>query len=170
MVAWSALLVPALLSSVLVFVASSLIHMVVQWHRSEYRTLPDEDAVRAVTGRETFAPGKYVVPFCKDGKEMGSPEMQKKFEDGPNLVMYVRPNGAMKLGPFLGSWFAYSVAVSLLAGYLARATTAPGAAYLGVFRGRRRRRVARLRLRESCRSRSGWASRGRARSSTCSTG
>jgi hypothetical protein len=133
MVAWSALFLPILISAVLVFVASSLIHMVIKWHQSEYKTLPNEDEVRAVLGKSRPVPGKYVMPFCKDGKDMATPEMQKKLADGPNLVMFVRENGAVKLGPFLGKWFAYSVVVSLLAGYLARATVAPGAEYLQVF-------------------------------------
>lgn len=133
MIAWTDLLLPALLSSVLVFIASSLIHMVLQWHKHEYGTLPNEDEVRAALGRSRPGPGKYVLPFCKDGKEMGSPEMLRKFEDGPNVVMFVRENGAVKLGPFLGKWFAYTFVVSLVVGYLARATVVPGAQYLQVF-------------------------------------
>ena len=133
MVSWSALLLPSLISAVLVFIASSLIHMVIKWHQSEYKTLSNEDEVRAVVRRTSPVPGKYVMPFCKDSKEMASPEMQKKLAEGPNVVMYVRESGAVKLGPFLGKWFAYTLVVSLLAGYLARATVAPGAEYLHVF-------------------------------------
>ena len=126
MVTIPSLWLPILLSAVLVFVASSLIHMVVKWHKSEYGTLPNEDEVRAAIRKSSPVPGKYVMPFCKDGKEMAAPEMQKKFADGPNVVMYVRENGAVQLGPFLGKWFAYTLVVSLLAGYLARATIPPG--------------------------------------------
>lgn len=133
MVPWSALMVPALLSAVLVFVASSLIPMVIRWHRSEYKTLPNEDEVRLALGRSSPTPGKYVMPFCEDSKEMASPEMQKKYADGPNVVMFVRENGPVKLGPFLGMWFGYTVVVSLVVGYLARATTAPGADRMQVF-------------------------------------
>ena len=133
MVSWSALLLPSLISAVLVFIASSLIHMVVKWHKSEYKTFPNEDELRTAIRKSSPTPGKYVMPFCRDGKEMATPEMQKKFTDGPNVVMYVRPNGVVKLGPFLGSWFAYTVVVSLLAGYLGQATLKPGADYLHVF-------------------------------------
>jgi hypothetical protein len=133
MVAWSDLLLPAVISAVLVFIASSLIHMVIKWHAAEYGTFPNEDEVRAAIGRSRPKPGKYVMPFCKDGKEMASPQMQQKYEEGPNVVMFVRENGVVKLGPFLGKWFAYSLVVSLLAAYLARATVAPGAEYLQVF-------------------------------------
>lgn len=133
MVPWSDLFLPALVSAALVFVASSLIHMVIKWHQSEYKTLPNEDEVRAVLRKTSPVPGKYVMPFCRDGKEMASPEMQRKFNEGPNVVMFVRANGAVKLGPFLGKWFAYSLVVSLLAGYVGHATIAPGAEYLQVF-------------------------------------
>jgi len=133
MVPWSALLLPALVSAVLVFIASSLIHMVIRWHRSEYKTFPNEDEVRAAVGRSAPVPGKYVVPFCDDGKEMATPEMQRKYTEGPNVVMYVRENGVVQLGPFLGKWFLYSLVVSLAVGYLTRATTAPGDPYLEVF-------------------------------------
>jgi hypothetical protein len=133
MVPWSALLLPSLISAVLVFIASSLIHMVIKWHRSEYKTLSNEDELRAVVRKAAPVPGKYVVPFCKDGKEMASPEMQKKLADGPNLVMYVRADGPVQLGPFLGKWFVYTLVVSLVAGYVGRASLAPGAEYLQVF-------------------------------------
>ena len=62
MVSWSALLLPSLISAVLVFIASSLIHMVVKWHQSEYRTLPNEDEVHAGSGR--FGPVMYVWTGC----------------------------------------------------------------------------------------------------------
>jgi hypothetical protein len=133
MVSWSALLLPSLVASVLVFIASALIHMVVRWHQSEYKTLPNEDEVRAAINRSSPVPGKYVLPFCKDDKEMATPEMQRKFIEGPNVVMYVRENGAVQMGPILGKWFAYSLVVSLVVGYLARATVAAGADYLQVF-------------------------------------
>ncbi len=133
MVSWSALLLPSLISAVLVFIVSSLVHMVIRWHKSEYQTLPNEDEVRAAINKSKPVPGKYVMPFCKDGKEMATPEMQRKYAEGPNVVMYVRENGAVQLGPFLGKWFAYSLVVSLVVGYLARATIAPGAEPMKVF-------------------------------------
>jgi hypothetical protein len=133
MVAWSALLLPSLISAVLVFFVSSLIHMVIKWHQCEYKTFSNEDEVRAAIRKSAPVPGKYVVPFCKNSKEMASPEMLKKYTEGPNVVMYVRPNGVVKLGPFLGQWFAYSLVVSLLAGYVGRAAVPAGAEYLHVF-------------------------------------
>lgn len=133
MVPWSALLAPAFVSTVLVFFASSLIHMVLKLHQADYRKLPNEDEVRAALRKGGAQPGQYVVPYCADPKEMGSPEMVQKMTDGPNAVLHVRPNGVVKLGPFLGRWGLYSLIVSLLAGYVTRATTTAGAEYLQVF-------------------------------------
>lgn len=133
MVAWSALLLPSVISAVLVFIASSLIHMVIKWHQSEYKALSNEDEVRAVIRKASPVPGSYVLPYCKDSAEMATPEMQERFVEGPNAVMYVREDGAVKLGPFLGKWFAYTLVVSLVAGYLARATVAPGTDFMQVF-------------------------------------
>ena len=41
-----ALWLPVLLSAVFVFIVSSVIHMVLQYHRNDFRGLPDEEGVR----------------------------------------------------------------------------------------------------------------------------
>lgn len=131
MVEWSALLIPIAVSVALVFVASSVIHMVLQMHTPDYRKLPDETGAREALG--SVPPGQYIVPHCLDHKEIAKPEVAALFKDGPNAVIWVKPNGQMKLGPFLGKWILYTAVVSSLVAYLARATLAPGADYLQVF-------------------------------------
>jgi hypothetical protein len=131
MVAFSALLVPIALSVVLVFFASSVIHMVLKWHNPDYRKLPDEPAARmALKG---LPPGQYIVPHCLDPKQFAEPEMKRRLEEGPSLTIWSRPNGGMKLGPFLGKWALYVLVVTCLIAYIARASLAPGAEYLKVF-------------------------------------
>ena len=49
------------------------------------------------------------------------------------MVVFVRPSGKIQMGGFLGKWFAYTLIVSLIAGYMARAVLHPGASYLQVF-------------------------------------
>ena len=41
----SALWLPIVLSAVIVFVASSIMHMLLPYHRSDYKGLPDEDKI-----------------------------------------------------------------------------------------------------------------------------
>ena len=45
MVSLTALWLPIVLSAVVVFIASSIIHMVFKYHNSEYGRLPDEAAI-----------------------------------------------------------------------------------------------------------------------------
>jgi hypothetical protein len=109
---------PILLSAVVVFVISSLIHMVLQWHSADYGTLPNEEAIRDVIRAGNPAPGRYVLPHCKEMKEMSSPEMQKKYQEGPVGHVTIMANGLPNMGKYLGQWFLWSLAISVVAGYL----------------------------------------------------
>ena len=71
---------PILVSTVLVFFASFLMHMVLTYHRSDYRKLPDEDRVLDALRSAGVTPGRtYHFPYCTH-KEMKSPEAQEKLE------------------------------------------------------------------------------------------
>ncbi len=125
---------PIVASAVLVFVASSLIHMVIKWHNADYRKLANEDEVRAAVRAGNPSPGQYVIPYCPGMKEMQSPEMQKKFQDGPIAFMTVRPSGMPSMGQPLVLWFLYGLAVSTLAAYLASKAFLEIPTFLGVCR------------------------------------
>ncbi len=133
MVALAQLWLPILLSAVLVFIASSLVHMVIKWHNSDYGRLPNEDEVRAVFQKGNAAPGQYVVPWCMDMKEMGNPEVLKKYTDGPVGVFYLLKPGAPTMGPMLIRWFVFILVVSFFVAYLASRTLPVGTEYLKVF-------------------------------------
>lgn len=134
MVSIPSLWLPILLSAVVVFVASSVMHMVLTYHRNDYGKLPNEDKLREAIRNENVAPGMYVIPCPTDPKEMGSPEMIEKYKEGPVGMMSVFPNGPPVMPKFLGAWFAYSLAVGIVLAYVAGRTLAPGADYLAVFR------------------------------------
>ena len=70
----STLWLPILLSAVIVFVASSIIHMLTPWHRSDYPKVPDEDMLISAMRPLAIPPGDYMVPGCDDMKEMRTPE------------------------------------------------------------------------------------------------
>lgn len=134
MVDFTQLFLPIVLSAVLVFIASSLIHMVVKWHNPDYRKLSNEDDVRAAIRKGGASPGQYIFPHCKDGKAMKDPEVMKKFEQGPVGMMFVRRSGKVNLGPFLGQWVGYTLVIGVLVAYMAHATLKFGDPYLPVFR------------------------------------
>ena len=109
---------PILLSAVVVFVISSLVHMVLKWHASDYSALANEDAVRDAIRAGNPAPGRYVVPHCTDMKDMGSEAMLKKYQEGPVGHVTLLPNGAPNMGKYLGQWFLWSLAIAVVAAYL----------------------------------------------------
>ena len=126
-----ALCLPIVLSAVIVFVASSIIHMVLPYHKSDYSKLPNEDAAAAAL-RGT-PPGMYIIPFCTH-QEMKSPEIIEKFKTGPVGTVLMRQPGQIQMGKFLGLWFVFCLIVSVFAAYLSGRTLAPGTHYLQVFR------------------------------------
>ena len=134
MVSLPQLWLPSLLSAVLVFVASSLIHMVVKWHDSDYRKLPNEDEVREAVRKGSPEPGQYVLPHCPDMNDLKKPEVQQKFVQGPVGFLVLRPSGPPSMGLPLVLWFLFSLVVSFFVAYLAPRTLSPEAPYLRVFR------------------------------------
>ena len=125
---------PILLSSVFVFIASSLIHMLTGWHKSDYPKLPNEDAVRDALRPLAIPPGDYMVPRPSTRQDMRSPEFDEKMNRGPVMVFTVIPNGPMEMGRILMLWFLYSAVVGLFAAYIAGRALPPEAHYLQVFR------------------------------------
>jgi len=133
MVPLSALWLPIVLSAVIVFVASSIMHMVLPYHRSDYRKLPDEDRAMTALRSVGLTRGLYVFPFCTP-KEMKTPEAQEKYKQGPVGFMTIYHNGPPAMPKFLGQWFGFCLIVSFFVAYLAGHTVAPGLTYLAVFR------------------------------------
>lgn len=131
MVPLAALWLPILLSAVIVFVASSIIHMALPIHKSDYKKLPDEEPARAAL--KGVAPGVYMVPAC-DHKNMKDPAVQEKFKQGPVGTITLRPAGMINMGTFLGQWFFYCLLVSFFTAYVAAHVMAAGTPYLQVFR------------------------------------
>jgi hypothetical protein len=125
---------PILVAAIAVFAASSLVHMVLRWHATDYRRLPNEDDVRAVVRAGGAGPGQFFIPYCADPKEMGQPEVVAKFREGPVGLLVLRPVGSPGMGKPLGLWFALNLVVSILAGYLACRTLAAGSSFPQIFR------------------------------------
>ena len=134
MVSISTLWLPILLSGVLVFVMSSLIHMVLKYHNSDFAQLPNEGKILEAMRPFQIPAGEYHLPHCKDMKEMGTPEFKAKLDAGPVGFMTIMPNGPVSMGPSLALWFVYSLVIGVFAAYIAGRALGPGAAYLDVFR------------------------------------
>jgi len=133
MVALTALWLPIVLSSIIVFVASSIMHMLLPYHKGDYRQLPDEDKLLAALRPTGLTRGLYIFPYCTH-KDMKSPVMLEKYKRGPVGMITVFPSGPPAMPKFLGQWFAYTLIVGFFVAYLTGRTVALGANYLVVFR------------------------------------
>jgi hypothetical protein len=110
---------PILLSAVAVFIISSLVHMLLKVHASDYGSLSNEDAIRDAIRAGNPAPGRYVIPKCGEMKDMATEAMKRKYAEGPVGHITLLPNGQPNMGKYLGMWFLLCVLVSAVVAILA---------------------------------------------------
>jgi hypothetical protein len=110
MVPLAALWLPIVLSAVIVFIASSIMHMVLPYHRSDYNQLPDEDKVLAALRATPLKRGHYIFPFCTH-KDMKSPALIEKQKKGPVGFLTIMPSGPPAMPKFLIKWFVFCLLV-----------------------------------------------------------
>lgn len=134
MVPLTSLWMPIVLSAVIVFVASAIIHMLLTYHRGDLRKVANEDAVMDALRPFNLQPGDYGVPCAGSPETMRSPEFVAKMTKGPVVLMTVLPAGPPGLGKNLVMWFIYSLVVGVFSAYVAGRALPLGASYLDVFR------------------------------------
>jgi hypothetical protein len=134
MVPVMSLWLPIVLSAVIVFAVSSVIHMVLGYHKNDFRAVPGQDDVQEALRKFSIPPGDYVLPKAASMKEMSAPAFVEKLTKGPVIVMTVAPNRPFNMGIALGQWFVYSLVVGVFAAYVAGRAVGPGTDYLAVFR------------------------------------
>ncbi len=126
--------IPIIVSSVFVFVVSSIIHMFVNYHKTDYGKIPKEDEAMNALRNAEIPPGDYVIPFAGTTKEMGSEEYIEKCNKGPVVFMTVLKNGPPSMGGSLVMWFISSVIISIFAAYIGSRALGVNPYYLDVFR------------------------------------
>jgi len=133
MVSLAALWLPILLSAVVVFIASSIMHTVLKYHQSDCHEVPNEDTFLAVLRGADPKRGFYFFPYTLP-KDMKSPVTIEKYKQGPVGFMTIMPSGPPVMPKFLGQWFVFCLVISFFVAYLTGRTVAPGTDYLAVFR------------------------------------
>ncbi len=134
MVALADLWIPILVAAVLVFLASSVIHMVLGTHNADYKKLPAEEAVLAAFRQQNVVPGHYMFPGAASKEECRKPEMVEKWKRGPVGFLTVLPAGPPAMGKNLAQWFVFCIVVGLIVAYVGTLGLAPGAEGMRVFR------------------------------------
>jgi hypothetical protein len=133
MVPVMSLVLPIVASAVIVFVASSIIHMVLPYHRTDFRKAPREDELLDALRRFNLR-GDYAAPHAGSPAVMKQPEFIEKMKKGPLVFMTVAPGSSPSMASNLVLWFIYTVVVSFFAAYIAGRAVGPGSDYLVVFR------------------------------------
>ena len=118
MISVSALWLPILLSTVAVFVVSSIIHMASPWHKGDYPKLDNEDALADAVRPLNIPPGDYMVPRPGDRADMRSAAFDEKMNRGPNLILTVIKNGPRSMVQYFVGWFVYILVVTIFAAYM----------------------------------------------------
>lgn len=135
MIPITSLWIPIVVSALLVFVASSAIHMLLPYHKNDFQKLPDEDGVLDALRRFEIPPGDYVLPHAGSTEAMKSDEYRGKVERGPVAFMtVVGPKAVFDMTTSLTQWFLYTVIVGIFAAYVGGRTLGVGATYADVFR------------------------------------
>lgn len=134
MVSITSLLIPIFLSAVFVFVASSVIHMVLRYHKDDLHQVPNEDVALEALRNLKIPPGDYCAPYAGSMAAMKSPAFAEKMARGPVVLMTVSAGGPVTMGAQLTQWFLYSVVISVFAAYVTGRVLTAEAHYLEVFR------------------------------------
>jgi hypothetical protein len=134
MVTVLSLWLPILLSAVLVFVASSVIHMVLGYHAGDHAAVPGEESVGAAIRAANVPPGQYAMPHAGSMKAMGTPEFAEKMKRGPVALITVLRSGPTSMGKQLGAWFLFNLVVAIFAAYVTSRALGAGGGYGDAFR------------------------------------
>jgi hypothetical protein len=134
MVTVVSLWMPVLISAVLVFLASWLVHMLLKYHKNDFKKMPNEDAVMDALRKFNIPQGEYCVPRADSMKAMKEPAFIDKLNKGPVFLITIMPNGPFKMGKSLSLWFVYCLVVSVFAAYVTGRAIPAGSEYLTAFR------------------------------------
>jgi hypothetical protein len=134
MVPVTSLWIPILVSAVIVFVVSSIIHMLLPYHKSDFRKVAEEDRLLEALRGLKIPPGDYLAPRPASPAAMKQPEFVEKMMKGPWVMMTIGPGGPPSMTTNLVLWFLYSVVIGVFAAYVAGRALGPDVHYLSVFR------------------------------------
>lgn len=134
MVSPASLWLPIVVSAVIVFLASWIVHMFLPNHRSDFAKLPQEDAVLDALRSMNIPTGQYLAPYANSPAQMKQPEYLEKRKRGPALFLTLATGSDPGMGKPLMQWFVYLLVISLFCAYVAGGALSAGAPYLGVFK------------------------------------
>ena len=132
MISLTALWLPILVASAIVFIASFIAWTVSPHHRGDWTKMAKEDEFLDALNTHEIPPGQYAFPRCTMA-DMKDPAIKERWQKGPHGVLQIWP-GVPAMGRNMALTFFTMLCVSTLVAYIGRITLQPGDAYLHVFR------------------------------------
>ena len=125
-----ALWLPVLVGSLVVFGAGFVLYMVLPYHRTDFRGIPEEEKFRALVGEMNLARGQYAFPEMDEG---GPKAYEAKLAAGPAGFLLVGKNSP-DMTRRLSQHFVHILVLTVIVAYLASSALPTGTEYLTVFR------------------------------------
>jgi hypothetical protein len=122
---------PIVVSGVALFFASWAAWMVMPHHKSEWKALPNEDALLSALKGAGVAPGQYVFPYCKP-EDWKNEAFMAKMKSSPNGNIVVW-SGPCNMGKNMLCTVLFFLVTNFVIAYLAGQVIAPGAEFMKVF-------------------------------------
>lgn len=122
---------PILVSSVVVFIASSMAWMVLPHHKKDIKVLPDEKAWTEHLAETNLAPGLYMWPGAATSEVMNSEEFKARYASGPWGSITIGP-AQPNFGVNLLFVFLVYATISALVAFVTGKTHAAGAGFATV--------------------------------------
>ena len=128
----TALWLPIILCTVVLFFASFAAWVILPHHFSDKKKLADEDAVMNLVRELKIPPGNYMFPYAESKQDQASKEFQEKYAAGPTglLDVYQPVNMPMNM-----LWtVVFFLITSIFIGYIPFVACPPGTEFMKVFR------------------------------------
>lgn len=130
----ASLWLPILLSGVIVFMASAILHMVIPFHKGDFKGMPGEAGITAEMRKNSLSPGVYMFPYAPSMKDCKGSEYLERYGKGPVGILTILQTGPTpSMGKNLAQWFLYCLLISCFSAYVCTLLPA-GTAYSVVFR------------------------------------
>ncbi|MEX2283010.1 MAG: hypothetical protein WEE89_11055 [Gemmatimonadota bacterium] len=130
MVSLNQLWLPILVSTMLIFMASAVMWMVMPHHRNDWQSMPNGERVQEMM--KGVAPGQYIYPGIMKPEERKDQEAQKRYQAGIGFVIVREPR--IEMGKQMAVSALHTLVISALVAYLVASTVPQGSPYLTVFR------------------------------------
>lgn len=122
-----------LIVAVVTFGVSGVFWTQMPWHRSEFKTLPNEDAVRQILHAQGVTEGQWRIPYSANPADWKTEEFAKRYETGPVGIIQLETPRGMAMGARLLKTFALYLLVAFFTAYVLRQAFPAGTAYMKVF-------------------------------------